>query len=158
MIELGFEIKGYPGSRRRVEADQDLSQVSRPDLIQGAFMGDAIVKFDDVDFSTHFGWLTLIDWCLRLAVSVQDLTSADSTRFSFSESDDFMSFQRIQGTLRVTCSYSREVAVIRHEEDLAHAVREFIDSRMAWIERKFPAAMLNSAMSDVFSRLQLPFP
>jgi hypothetical protein len=158
LIELGFEVKGYPGSRRRVEADRDLSQVSRPDLIQGAFMGDAIVRFGDVDFSTHFGWVTLIDWCLRLTVSVQSLASVDSTRFSFSESDDFMSFERIRDGLRIECSYSSEVAVIRREEDLAYAVRDFVDSRMGWIAREFPAAMLNPAMSDVLSRLQLSFP
>jgi hypothetical protein len=61
MIEFGLDINGYPGSHCRAEADSDLSQVSRPDLIQGAFMGDAFVVFGGVDFSTHFGWVTLID-------------------------------------------------------------------------------------------------
>jgi hypothetical protein len=158
VIELGFEIKGYPRSGRRVELEDNLSRVSRPDLIQGAFMGDAIVKFDAVDFSTHFGWVTLLDWCLRLTVAIRELADTGSARFSFSESDDFMSFRRADEGLHVTCSYVPEVGVIDHQEELAIAVRGFVDSKLAWISQEFPEAMNNPVMVDVYSRIGRPFP
>src|SRR5262245_10648319 len=134
MVEIDFLVKGYPGSGRRVEADRDLATVSRPDLIQGAFMGDAVFKFDGVDFSTRFGWVTMIDWCLRLSISVADLANAESRRFQFSESDDFVSFRRDGEDVIVTCSYADDAATIRYE-DLSSAVREFVDSRLEWLAR-----------------------
>lgn len=158
VIELGFEIKGYPGSHRRVELEGNLSQVDRPDLVQGAFMGDAVVRFDAVDFSTHFGWVTLLDWCLRLAVAIRNLAATGSARFTFSESDDFMSFRRVGDELQVTCSYVAEVGVIGHEEELTVAVSDFIDSHLEWISREFPEAMNNPVMVDVYSRLGRPLP
>jgi hypothetical protein len=118
VIELDFEIKGYPGSHRRVELEGNLAQVSRPDLVQGAFMGDAVVRFDAVDFSTGFGWVTLLDWCLRLTVAIRNLAAAGSARFTLSESDDFMSFRRVGNEVHVTCSYVAEVGVIEHEAEL----------------------------------------
>jgi hypothetical protein len=157
MIELGFVVKGYPGSGRRVEEELDLSQVSSPDLVQGAFMGDAVFKVGAVDFSTQFGWVTLLDWCLRLTVSLDDLVAKNSRRFEFSESDDFVSFERHQGDLLISCSYGTEVATVGYEE-LKSAVRDFVDDHLEWIEREFPAAMHNQAMPDVFSRLRRPFP
>jgi len=67
MIEIDFVVKGYPGSGRRVEDDRDLAIVNRPELVQGAFMGDMLLKIDSADFSTKFGWLTMIraPACLR---------------------------------------------------------------------------------------------
>lgn len=157
MIELGFDIKGYPGSGRKIEAEPDLDLVSSPDLVQGAFMGDAVFKVGAVDFSTKFGWVTLLDWCLRLTVSLDDLATKDSRQFEFSESDDFVAFERRQGDLLISCSYDLAVATVGYGE-LKSAVRDFVDDRLKWIEREFPAAMRNQAMPDVFSRLRRPFP
>ncbi len=49
LIELGFTIKGYPETGRKVEEDSNLTQVSGPDLLQGAFMGDAIFELNEID-------------------------------------------------------------------------------------------------------------
>jgi hypothetical protein len=120
-------------------------------------MGDAIIRFDAVDFSTHFGWVTLLDWCLRLAGAIRELAATGSARFTFSESDDFMSFARVGNELNITCSYVAEVGVIEREEELAVAISDFVDSQLVWISREFPDAMNNPAMADVYSRLGRPF-
>ncbi|WP_129843617.1 hypothetical protein [Streptomyces sp. RFCAC02] len=157
MIDLDFTITGYPGSGRRIEEVEDLSQVSRPDLIQGAFMGDAIFKIDSVDLGTNFGWVTLLDWCIRLSVSLEDLAVKKSRSFTFSESDDFVSFERHGEEVLITNSYSSASAITNYD-DLCSAVRAFVDERLKWIEREFPAAMRNREMPEVFSRLNRPFP
>jgi hypothetical protein len=157
VIEVDFVVKGYPGSGRRIEAEGNLATVSRPDLIQGAFMGDAVLRFDDVDFTTKFGWVTMIDWCLRLSVSVSRLQTTRSYRLRFSESDDFVSFSREEGNVVVTCSYAQGAPTVQYD-DLTNAVREFVDGRLDWLAREFPQAFRNPAMADVYSRLGRPFP
>lgn len=157
MITLAFEIKGYPGTGRRVEADSDLASVSGPDLVQGAFMGDAVVNLDGTDFSTSFGWVTLLYWCLCLSVTVRDLESATDSRFQFSESDDFMSFHRDADTLYVSCTYRPGVAAVSLAE-FSDAVRSFIRSRLEHLARNHPRAFANPAMADVLYRLDAPAP
>jgi len=154
---LGFEIKGYPGTARRIEMEADLSQVYRPDLVQGAFMGDAIMQIGDVNFSTKFGWVTLIDWCLRLSVSTANLEVVEARHFQFAESDDFMSFRRHDEEVFVASSYVPGIACARYATFTA-AVRDFVDGRLRWLTQEFPAAMRNPAMGDVFARLGRAFP
>ena len=124
MIEIDFVVKGYPGSGRRVEDDRDLAIVNRPELVQGAFMGDMLLKIDSADFSTKFGWLTMIDLCLRLSVSVSDLANMTFRRFQLPESDDYVSFQRDGQNVVVSCSYAEGTAAVLYD-DLRAAVREF---------------------------------
>src|SRR5437764_7513681 len=124
MIEIDFVVKGYPGSGRRVEDDRDLAIVNRPELVQGAFMGDMLLKIDSADFSTKFGWLTMIDLCLRLSVSVSDLANMTFRRFQLPESDDYVSFQRDGQNVVVSCSYAEGTPAALYD-DLRYGVREF---------------------------------
>jgi hypothetical protein len=151
-IGLGFVVRGYPGSGRRVEAESDLSGVDGPDLLQGAFMGDAVLELGDVDLSTRFGWVTLIDWCVRLATVLGELRRHGQGVIGFSESDDFLSCRRHADMVFLAGSYRSGIAAVRHA-DFDAAVREFIDDRMGWVAREFPGAMRNSAMADVLARI-----
>jgi len=149
-IHLGFIVKGYPGSGRRIESESDLSLVSGPDLIQGAFMGDAVIKLGNDDFSTRFGWVTLLDWCLRISSAARTMASTTSSHFRFSESDDFLSLRRDSDKLFVACSYSPGVAVASYIE-FAKAVRDFVDEQLSWISTNYPSAMMNPEMRVVLA-------
>ncbi|GGN32816.1 hypothetical protein GCM10010109_54220 [Actinoplanes campanulatus] len=157
MIELDFIVKGYPRTGRKIEEEGELAYVSRPDLIQGAFMGDAVLRLHGVDFSTNFGWVTLLDWCLSLTVAVKSLEFTDSTAFTFSESDDYLEFRLRSGEVTVACSYSPLIAKADFQ-DLKVAVEGFVDRWLDWIVREFPDALRNKAMPDVYMRLGRPFP
>ncbi|WP_328665307.1 hypothetical protein OG905_00260 [Streptomyces sp. NBC_00322] len=156
-IELDFVIKGYPGTGRRVEAESDLSQVYRPDLLQGAFMGDAVMLFGNTDLSPRFGWVTLIDWCLRLSGAVAELKVTDEKTVRFSESDDFISFRRSEEKLHVSTSYEPGTVTVPFDA-FVDSVRDFVESRLDWIAANFPDAMRNPAMPDVLSRIGQAFP
>jgi hypothetical protein len=54
-MKLGFDIKGYPETGRRVELEGGLANVYDMTILQGAFTGDAIFEIDGIDFSTHSG-------------------------------------------------------------------------------------------------------
>ena len=157
LIDLDFVVRGYPGTGRKIEEERELRTVSRPDLIQGAFMGDAIFLLNDADLSTQFGWVALLDWCLRLNSAVRSLNSEASAKFDFSESDDWISFSRKGADVAVACSYSPLIAVVNFDS-LGDAVQDFIDTRLAWVVRNYPSALQNHAMVDVYRILGRPFP
>jgi hypothetical protein len=153
-IELGFEIKGYPASGRRTELEADLALAEGPDLIQGAFMGDAVFRLGDVDFSTHFGWVTLLYWLVSMAFAVKEAaaSASGSSWFRLNESDDFVSFRLCQGRLFVACSYSPEIAVVSYVE-FAEALHAFIDEKLSWVSVNYPRAMLNPELRTVIDRI-----
>lgn len=157
LISLGFAISGYPGSGRRIESERDLAGVSRPDLIQGAFMGDAIIELGQEDFSTRFGWVTLLDWCLSLSSTIRTLKGACSSHFRFAESDDFMAFRRDDERLYVACSYRPGIASVPSDE-FAGAVRSFVGEKLRWMSVNHPRAMMNPAMRDVLAGVELDRP
>jgi hypothetical protein len=152
VLELGFVVKGYPGSGRRVEDDSDLAEVSRADLISGAFMGDAVVRIGEHDFSTRFGWITMLDWTLRLSGAIKALETAEAKNFGFAESDDFVSFRRSKELLFVACSYQPRIAMTQ-DGKFAISARRFITESLEWISTNFPSSMRDSAMSDVLARI-----
>lgn len=53
--------------------------------------------------------------------------------FNFSESDDFISFERRGADVIVMCSYVDEAAMV-HYKELMSAVDAFIESRLSWIK------------------------
>jgi hypothetical protein len=155
-IDLGFVVKGYPGSERRVEDDTDLERAYAPDLLQGAFMGDAILRIDDVDLSTRFGWVSLIDWCVRLSVALTDLRRDGKATIGFAESDDAISLRRHLDVVLLAASYQPGIALAPCR-DFEAAVHEFIDARLNWIAREHPEAMRNPAMAGIVERIGWPF-
>jgi hypothetical protein len=156
-FELGFTIKGYPGTERRVEQDSDLSRVWSMDLIQGAFMGDATFKINATDFSTQFGWVTLIDWCLRITSVLRTLEREEGYSMRFSESDDFISFRILGSSVLVACSYRPGIAVAQYDAFVV-AVQEFVVARLKWIYINYPGAFANPAMGEALGRVGISFP
>ena len=156
-IELGFVIKGYPGTGRKVEEESDLSQVTAPDLLQGAFMGDAIFKLNEIDFGTRFGWVTLIYWCLGLANVARRLKEDRARILRFGESDDFISFRLHGASVLAASSYQPGIAIVEYDA-LKNAVQSFVDEQLRWISSNHPSAFMNPAMGDALSRVGVSFP
>lgn len=156
-FDLGFTIKGYPGTGRRTEEHLDLSRAWSMDLIQGAFMGDAIFKINGTDFSTRFEWVTLIDWCLRVTDVVIKLDREEECFMRFSESDDFISFRILGSLVLAACSYRPGIAVAQYDA-FAVAVREFVLGRLEWIYENYPDVFANPAMGEALGRAGISFP
>jgi hypothetical protein len=156
-VELGFSIEGYPGTGRRVEDDSDLAHVTSPDLLQGAFMGDAVFRLGDVDFSTRFGWITLLYWCFGLANTVRKLEVDGDCILQFSESDDFISFRVYDKAIMAASSYRPRIAIVQHEV-FANSVREFVVDRLGWVKENYPSAFTNPAMGEALYRVGISLP
>jgi hypothetical protein len=151
-IVLRFTVKGYPGTGRKIEEDSDLAQVSAPDLIQGAFMGDATIELNDVDFTTRFGWVTLIYWCLSLEDMIRKLKADESYVLRFAESDDFMSYRLHGVAVLVASSYRPGIAVVQYDA-LAEAVHGLVEEKLRWVGSSYPSAFMNPAMGAALNRV-----
>lgn len=151
-FELGFVVKGYPGTGRRTEAEVNLAACDRLDLIQGAFMGDMVMKTLDVDFSSRFGWVTLIGWLLSLSEVLRQLRLTGSHTLRFAESDDFMSFRQQDKVVYIACSYLPGIGCVSASK-LNAAVRTFIEDQLSWISLNYPATLRNPAMAGIVDRL-----
>jgi hypothetical protein len=103
-------LGGYPGNGRRVELEEDLSRADRPELVHAAFMGDAVLILGESDISPRFGWITLLDWCLRLAALREKLAAGQEHTVRFAESEDYIRFQRHADQVIASCSYTPVVA------------------------------------------------
>ncbi len=156
-IKLGFAIKGYPNTGRKVEEESDLSRVYAADLLQSAFMGDAILRLNELDFSTRFGWVTLMHWFIGLTYSVRRLANDETSVLRFSESDDFVSFRLLGRSALVASSYRPGIAIVDYGQ-LKEAVQNFTDERLQWILSNYPAAFTNPAMGEALARVGLAFP
>lgn len=152
-IELGFSITGYPGTGRRVEEDTDLATCERFELTQGAFMGDMTMRVGDIDFSTGFGWISLVGWLLTLAGALRGLEAGDSHVIRFAESDDFISLRRHGELTFMAVSYRPGIAYVRSSK-LNITIRAFIDEQMEWMSSTWPSAMTNPAMAGVLESLR----
>ena len=157
VIELAFIIKGYPGTGRRVEEECDLRRTAAPDLLQGAFMGDAVFKLNEVNFDTRFGWVTLLYWCLGLAEATRRLKEDKMYVLRFGESDDCISFRLHGQSALVASSYRPGIAVVEYNA-LKKAVQSFIAEQFRWIRSSYPSAFMNPAMNEVISRSGVSFP
>lgn len=150
-MKLGFDIKGYPGTGRRVELEESLANVYDMTILQGAFTGDAIFEMEGVDFSTHSGMETLISWCGGLADAARRVRSSGSSFMRFTQSDDFISFRLRGGAVYAACSYVPGIAAV---EDTAfhEVVRVFLDDRLSWISINFPEALQHPALIAMLER------
>lgn len=151
-IRLGFEIKGYPGTGRRSEHEVDLSTCNRIDLVLTAFMGDATMIVGDVDFTTEFGWVTLLGWLLKVRAASRTLEAADTYTLTFAESDDSLSFRRYKDLIFVAASFRQGIGMVEFEP-FKLAVREYVDTWLEWISMNYPAAYANPRMPRVLEML-----
>jgi hypothetical protein len=152
-VDLNFEVKGYPGSGRRTEAEVELATCDRISLLQDAFMGDAKTRLGTTDFSEPFGSLTLLGWMLILADAGRALEAAEQHIARFSESDDLISFHKHGERLFVATSYRPGIASI-DVRSFAHQVEKFIAQRLTWLADEYPSVSDNPIMCEVLARLR----
>jgi hypothetical protein len=150
-LKLGFDIKGYPGTGRRVEFEESLANVYDMTILQGAFTGDAIFEIEGIDFSTHSGTETLFSWCGGLAGAMRRLDLSGSSFMKFTQSDDFVSFRLHGDAVYAACSYVPGIASVK-DGTFRKVVRAFLDDQLSWISVNFPEALQHPALIPMLRR------
>jgi hypothetical protein len=85
-----------------------LTLANESDLRYYAFPGDIILRKEQTDLSTDWGWVQLVDFALGLREIVEAIESESSTeaKFEFTESDATLRFDRLGHDVIVSGSYA----------------------------------------------------
>lgn len=139
MISLAYELGPAAG---QLELD-DWSGVDEIGLRYHAFLGDVRMVVEGVDFSTRWGWVTILDFAVSLRRSAESLRSASSARVDFTESDAEVRFTRSGSRVDVEASYVGGSASVDLDEFIA-ASEEFLAETIAELCAMFPGLDRNA--------------
>jgi hypothetical protein len=70
------------------------------------FLGDIRFEVDKVDFSTHWGWVPVLDFALGMSNLLNALEHDSEQTFEFTESEAVIRIRRTDGIVELTTSYS----------------------------------------------------
>jgi hypothetical protein len=123
-------------------------------LLQRAFMGDAILRVKDGDFSTHFGWVTVPRWLVELSTSIAALDRDETSRVAFQEGDDLITMTRCGDWVQLEATYVDGSGQALHAE-LRSVFNQFARDQIAALRKSYPRVLLNPCMSELLERLGL---
>lgn len=89
------------------------------------FLGDIRFEVDEVDFSTHWGWVPVLDFALGMSNLLDALEHGSEQTFEFTESEAVIRMKRIDGLVELTTSYSPGVMRVDVGE-LREAARDLV--------------------------------
>jgi hypothetical protein len=91
------------------------SQADEEDFRYRAALGDLIFEIGSKNFSTHWGWVPLIDLAASLRNIAKKLQHSGGTEtFEFTESESWLRFSRQGDQVIVTASYSPGEAQVEY--------------------------------------------
>lgn len=152
MIEIDYKLSS---SWAMKPSEISLADADEMTLRYNAFLGDVVFKVGSIDFSTHWGWVPILDFAICILSVVEDLsTSREQSSIEFTESEAELTFQRIHDLVLITSNYnSHQVSTgYKQLEDasIAFSIKVFSD-----FLRLNPEANQNAAIRRL--REQYPF-
>ena len=83
-----------------------LTSASESDLRYYAFPGDIILRKEQTDLSTDWGWVQLVDFALGLRGILETIEGSSEAEFEFTESDATLRFDRHGHEVAISGSYA----------------------------------------------------
>ncbi|WP_433509757.1 hypothetical protein ACQP2T_38210 [Nonomuraea sp. CA-143628] len=136
------------------EVGLDLATTPGYMLFYSCFMGDVDLAIDGIDFRTHFGWVSTLSFALGMLRSLHELPAKGVSAAGFLESEYRIEFQLNASDVRVSCSYSENVAAIAYSELLALA-RGGLTELLRNLYAKYPGLVRNPFLANVLAQLDL---
>jgi hypothetical protein len=131
----------------------NLAQVSEEDLRYRLFLGDVVILVDSCNLSTSWGWVPVVDFAssmLQIKDELSDGTTSSST-FEFTESENTIRFNRVNGVVRVDSSYaacSGESSI----QELISEIDAFVQNVFSNLISKYPALQANRTFTRLFRK------
>lgn len=118
------------------------------------FLGDVRFEVGETDFSTHWGWVPVLDFALSMSSLLADLAPDDSRLFEFTESEAFIRLHRVGQIVQVSASYVRPTADVGFRE-LQAAVDTFTHQLAGRLAQEHPALLRNSEFANAIRRARV---
>jgi hypothetical protein len=153
-LTVGFVVTNHPHLGYRMEERVDLESVYATDILQGAFMGDAILRLPGADFSTtprNSGWRGLVEWCLALDATIRGIGQGTAEQ-EMSVSDPVESIQIRRDGQDLVLSRGDVVGRVAIADFTEH-IEAFIRESVTWINDRYPAAKRNPAARAYWEQL-----
>ena len=144
MMELGYTIL----DNRKEHTRRDLRLVDDGDLHYSYFLGDVQIVIDNVDYSTNWSWVPVLDFFICTCQILRNVQEGKKELFEFTESDETLCFALNHGYITISASYTSGEARIGHTE-LLNGFNETLRRVIAEISTEYPEIRKNS----YFSRL-----
>jgi hypothetical protein len=149
MIEIDYRLSP---DRAMKPGEINLAEADDVTLHYSIFLGDVILRVDNVDFSTHWGWVPILDFAVCLRSVIEDLsTGKEQSSIDFTESEAEIIFRRVSDLILITSNYNNHHATTTYRElsdaSVAFSVRVFSD-----VQRLYPEASQNTAIKKLLQR------
>lgn len=152
MVEIDYRLSL---DRAMKPGEVNLAEVDEMTLRYSVFLGDVVFKADGADFSTHWGWVPMLDFAICLLSVLDDLSAGkEQSSIEFTESDAELVFRSRHGLVLITSSYNNNHASTSYREledaFVAFSIKVFSD-----FHRLNPEASQNAAIRRLQERYQV---
>jgi len=131
------------------DRETDWSSVTEEDLRYRVALGNLVFRVGDKDFSADWGWIPLVDLAASFAEIVRKLEAGSASEtFEFTESDDWVRFEKKGEKVLVSTSYGEGVGEIALHS-ASEAVKSFRERLRSELVRKHPQAAHNTAVKNL---------
>jgi len=145
MLTIDYRLD--PAAGEKVKAI-DMASADAAALRYRLFPGDVSFQREDVDFSTHWGWVQILDFALSLTAIVVTLEQDGEARFEFTESNAALSFRLECDVICVSSSYAPGLMRVPVPE-FREQVKQFADRVSRELCERHPRLRVNPEMSGL---------
>lgn len=150
MINLSFRLSE---SWNR-EQETDFRSIDETAIHYDHFLGDVTFLVNSVDFSMQVGWIPIADFAVGICAISEQLTKEQSeATFEFTENNERLVFQKVNGNIQVTATYTPYSALVPLDE-LTAAIARFSSEVRAELVRRYPDLAHNAAFLKMFPLLR----
>lgn len=133
----------------------DMAAADATALRYRLFPGDVVFRNDDVDFSTQWRWVQVLDFALSLEAIDAALDADREARFEFTESDAALDFRLEVNDVVVSSTYAP--GLLRVEASEFHAAtKRFAQLVIHELCEQHPGLAENPAIRSIRDGLQAP--
>lgn len=133
-----------------IQTARDLSSASDVYLLYTAFAGDVELNHNRRSILSRFGWVPLLNLVMGLPRAVEAAISDGAARYSFTESDSYLSFRRTDGGLEIGASFSK-VVLRAAVDELREALNRFRESALRHVRFDHPELAHNRYFLSSFA-------
>jgi len=149
MITLDYILRGspHPGS--------DLEEIDESAIHYDLFLGDIIFRVDELDMSTSWGWIPIIDFAVCLDRIANGLVPRQAQSFEFTESEHRIDFTLRDGTVQIRTTYAAREARASLEE-FRHGTREFLRRVLDDLTMRYSTLAQNKYIRRIYPKAAVP--
>jgi hypothetical protein len=131
--------------------DADLRTADEVVLRYDCFPGDIVLRAGDGDFTTHFGWVPVLDFALALRAIARKLVDEPRQVFTFTESDATLTFTRDEDLVTIRASYAPAIGRVTYAR-LSDAADALLSRMVADLTGLYPELTENKVFAELVSR------